>query len=118
MSRWQLFEPDWHLLMAHGRATGWFETGGVGAGDQARQRIQFESAPAYAEKNWGSAFPSKCFWIQCHTVTDHPDLSVTAAGGIRHVLNWQESVGMVGVHHQGRFFEFVPWDAAVILRSS
>lgn len=38
--------------MAEGRATGWLQWG--------EQRYEFSNAPAYAEKNWGGGFPSKC----------------------------------------------------------
>lgn len=55
LSRFQLFEPGWQILMAHGLATGWFEWN-----DGSRHqpgRLEFNDAPAYAEKNWGGAFP-------------------------------------------------------------
>lgn len=105
LSQLQIFEPGWQVLMAHGWATGWVEVGD--------QRYAFERAPAYAEKNWGGAFPQKWFWIQCNAFANHPDLTVTSGGGIRRVLGWEESVGMVGIHYQGQFYEFVPWNGRV-----
>lgn len=81
--------------MAHGTATGWAEWQG--------QRYTFENAPAYAEKNWGGAFPERWFWIQGNAFPDVPDLTVTAAGGLRQVLGRQEAVGLVGIHFRGQF---------------
>ena len=105
LSQFQIFEPGWQILMAHGLATGWVEWDGT--------RYAFSQAPAYAEKNWGGAFPQKWFWIQCNAFDGEADLALTAGGGRRRVLGWMESVGMVGIHHQGRFYEFVPWNGSV-----
>ncbi|MBF2026403.1 MAG: tocopherol cyclase family protein [Oscillatoriales cyanobacterium C42_A2020_001] len=100
-----IFEPGWQILMAHGLATGWIEWNGT--------RYSLQNAPLYAEKNWGGSFPQKWFWIQCNAFDAMPDLTVTAVGGRRQVLWQMESVGMVGIHHQGKFYEFVPWNATV-----
>ncbi len=100
-----IFEPGWQVLMAHGAATGWIEWLG--------ERYEFTAAPLYAEKNWGGAFPDKWFWIQCNAFEGMPDLTLTAVGGRRKVLGWTESVGLVGIHHAGQFYEFVPWNAQV-----
>ena len=91
--------------MAHGSATGWIDWQG--------QRYTFSQAPAYAEKNWGGAFPQKWFWLNCNCFEDQPDLAVTAAGGRRGVLWWMESVGLIGIHHSGKFYEFAPWNAQI-----
>ena len=61
--------------MAKGHATGWIEWQG--------ETIEFTDAIAYAEKNWGTSFPSRWFWIQGNDFTDYPSLSVTAAAGER-----------------------------------
>lgn len=105
LSSLQIFEPGWQILMAHGLATGWIEWQG--------DRYEFDQAPAYGEKNWGGAFPQKWFWINCNCFEDEPDLALTAGGGRRGVLWWMESVAMVGIHYQGKFYEFVPWNAEV-----
>lgn len=104
LSQWQIFEPGWQVLMAHGLATGWIEWQG--------QRYDFTQAPAYSEKNWGGAFPQKWFWLHCNAF-DQPDLSLTAGGGRRRVIAWMEEVAMVGIHHRGQFYEFVPWNATL-----
>ena len=113
LSQFQIFEPGWQVLMAHGWATGWFEWGDRGGGLHPTHRLDFQRVPAYAEKNWGGAFPKQWFWIQCNAFDNEPDLTLTSGGGIRRVLGWEESVGMVGIHHQGRFYEFVPWNGRV-----
>ncbi len=93
-----IFDPGWQVLMAHGWATGYIDWNG--------EKYEFEQVPAYSEKNWGHSFPSKWFWINCNSFTEESDLSLTAAGGIRQVLNWQESVGIIGLHYQGKFYQF------------
>jgi tocopherol cyclase len=105
LSQFQIFEPGWQILMAHGWATGWIEWNG--------QRYTCTQAPAYGEKNWGGAFPQKWFWLNCNAFEDEPDLALTAGGGRRGVLGWMESVAMVGIHYRGQFYEFVPWNSQV-----
>jgi tocopherol cyclase len=105
LSQFQIFEPGWQILMAHGLATGWVEWNGY--------RYDFTNAPAYSEKNWGGAFPKKWFWINCNCFKNEPSLALTAGGGRRGVLWWLESVAMVGIHHHGKFYEFVPWNSQV-----
>lgn len=101
----QMFEPGWQILMAHGLASGWIDWNG--------KRYEFTNAPAYSEKNWGGAFPKKWFWLNCNSFDREPDLALTAGGGRRGVLWWMESVAMVGLHYQGKFYEFVPWNSQV-----
>jgi len=105
LSSGQIFEPGWQILMARGLATGWIEWQG--------DRYHFINAPAYSEKNWGGAFPEKWFWLNCNCFDGEPDLALTAGGGRRGVLWWMESVAMIGLHYQGKFYEFVPWNAQV-----
>ncbi|MBE9144741.1 tocopherol cyclase family protein [Planktothrix mougeotii] len=100
-----IFEPGWQILMAHGLATGWINWNG--------KRYQFENAPAYSEKNWGGSFPKQWFWVNCNSFNGEPDLALTAGGGQRGVLWWSESVALVGIHYQGKFYEFVPWNSQV-----
>ena len=93
-----VLEPGWQVLMAHGHAAGWIIWQGT--------HYTFDHAPAYAEKNWGGAFPSKWFWLQCNAFPSTADLTITAVGGVRDVLTWQEDVGLIGIHYQGHFYEF------------
>ncbi|MEL6856180.1 MAG: tocopherol cyclase family protein, partial [Cyanobacteria bacterium J06607_13] len=96
-----VFEPGWQVLMSHGWASGWVSWYG--------QHYAFEQAPAYAEKNWGGAFPVKWFWLQCNAFPEYPGLSITAVGGVRDVLTWQEDVGLIGIHYQGELYEFISY---------
>lgn len=105
LSSLQIFEPGWQILMAHGLASGKIDWNG--------KIYEFTNAPAYAEKNWGGAFPQKWFWLNCNHFDDQPDLALTAGGGKRGVLCWLESVAMIGLHHHSKFYEFVPWNAKV-----
>ena len=112
LSRFQIFEPGWQILMAHGRASGWLEWSEPGAASSPC-RFRFSDAPAYAEKNWGGSFPERWFWIQCNAFEQHPDLTLTSGGGIRQVLGRRQALAMVAVHWRGRFDEFVPWKGPV-----
>lgn len=100
-----IFEPGWQVLMAHGLASGWVQWND--------QRYEFTDAPAYSEKNWGGAFPEKWFWINCNSFDGETDLALTAAGGRRGVLWWEESVALIGIHYRGKFYEFAPWNSQV-----
>ncbi|GJP65933.1 hypothetical protein CLOP_g22829 [Closterium sp. NIES-67] len=107
------FEPHWQVCMALGRATGWVEWRG--------HRIEFTNAVTYSEKNWGGAFPLKWFWIQCNVFSRMSlgsSIALTVAGAKRLlnlplVANSVEEVGMVGLHWEGQFIEFVPNRGAV-----
>ena len=105
LSFFSIFEPGWQVLMAHGLSTGWIDWRSSDS-DAALTRYTFKDAPAYAEKNWGGAFPAKWFWIQCNAFLQEPSLSVTAAAGIREVLIFKENVGLIGIHYEGKFYEF------------
>lgn len=105
LSRLPIYEPGWQVLMAYGLATGWIDWHG--------QRHTFTQVPAYSEKNWGGAFPHRWFWIHCNSFPGHPDLSLTAAGGERRILGHPESVALIGIHYQGQFYEFAPWNATL-----
>ncbi len=105
LSYFPIFDPGWQILMAHSFATGWIEWEG--------ERYQFTGAPAYSEKNWGTSFPEKWFWVNCNSFTNQSDLAFTAAGGIRQVLWWQEAVGIIGIHYQGKFYEFASGNGEV-----
>ncbi|MGK7888129.1 MAG: tocopherol cyclase family protein [Leptolyngbyaceae cyanobacterium] len=105
LSQFPIFEPGWQILMAHGYSTGWIEWNG--------DRYTFDRAPAYSEKNWGRSFPEKWFWLNCNAFDQTPDLALTAGGGRRQVLTWMEEVALVGIHHEGKFYEFVPWNSQV-----
>ena len=100
-----VYDPGWQILMAHGLATGWIEWQG--------KKYQFTDAPAYSEKNWGTSFPKKWFWLNCNSFTDEYNLALTAVGGVRQVLWGEELVGMIGIHYQGQFIEFMPSDSQI-----
>lgn len=100
-----IFDPGWQITMAHGLATGWIEWQGT--------LYQFTDAPAYSEKNWGSSFPQKWFWLNCNSFSHQPDLALTAGGGIRQILWWQEEVALIGIHYQGKFYEFAPGNSEI-----
>ena len=104
LSSFPIFEPGWQITMAHGLATGWIKWQG--------QKYCFDRAPAYSEKNWGSSFPQKWFWLNSNSF-EGETLALTAGGGIRQVLWWQEEVALIGIHYRGKFYEFAPWNSQV-----
>ena len=69
------------------------------------------SLPALQEKNWGGGFPRRWCWVQCNSFEGAPGCSVTAVGALRGLLGVpgvEENVGLVGIHHGGRLYEFLP----------
>jgi tocopherol cyclase len=103
LASYAVFEPHWQVTIADARASGTVLWNGT--------TYHFDNAPFYAEKNWGSVFPSKWYWVQCNSFANYPRLSVTAGGGIRKLpLNMEEEVGMVCIHYNGTFYQAVPWN--------
>jgi len=108
LASYAVFEPHWQVTMADGRATGTVTWKG--------EAYNFQNVPFYAEKNWGGAFPSKWYWVQCNSFDGYctddglTRLSVTAGGGRRKIPFGQtEDLGMLSVHYDGVFYEAVPW---------
>ncbi|XP_057416270.1 tocopherol cyclase, chloroplastic-like, partial [Lotus japonicus] len=91
--------------------SGWIEWDG--------ERIEFENAPSYSEKNWGGGFPRKWFWVQCNVFEGEGasgEIAITAAGGLRQIpgiTETFENAALIGVHYGGKFYEFVPWNGFV-----
>lgn len=107
LSSFPIFEPHWQITMADSLATGSVTWNGT--------KYTFENQPFYAEKNWGKALPSKWYWTQCNSFDNNEgELSVTGGGGIRKLpFGREEELGMIAVHHNGRFYEAVPWKGNV-----
>lgn len=109
LAAFPVFEPHWQVCMASGLSTGWIEWGG--------KRYEFENAPSYSEKNWGGGFPRKWFWVQCNVFDGvEGQVTVTAAGGLRKLpglADTYETPALIGLHHEGRFYEFTPWTGNV-----
>ena len=107
LSSFPVFEPHWQVTIADALASGSVDWNGT--------QYRFQNQPFYAEKNWGDALPSKWYWTQCNSFDNHDgQLSVTAGGGIRKLpFGREEELGMIAVHHEGRFYEAVPWKGNV-----
>ena len=107
LASYPVFEPHWQITMANARASGILNWNGT--------TYEFSDAPFYGEKNWGGAFPIKWYWAQCNSFDDYPDLAFTAGGGIRQLPfsflpgKRTETLGLIGIHYEGRFYEIVPW---------
>lgn len=109
LAAFPVFEPHWQICMACGLSTGWIEWDG--------ELFEFENAPSYSEKNWGGGFPRKWFWVHCNVFDGvSGEVSLTAAGGLRKLPGLNdifESPALIGVHYEGSFYEFVPWNGTV-----
>nr|CAD1843386.1 unnamed protein product [Ananas comosus var. bracteatus] len=109
LAAFPIFEPHWQICMADGLSTGWIEWDG--------ERFEFEDAPSYSEKNWGGGFPRKWFWIQCNVFEGASgEVALTVGGGLRKLSGLAdnyENAALIGVHHKGIFYEFVPWNGTV-----
>ncbi|MED6133082.1 Tocopherol cyclase, chloroplastic [Stylosanthes scabra] len=109
LAAFPVFEPHWQICMAGGLSTGWIEWDG--------ERIEFNDAPSYSEKNWGGGFPRKWFWAQCNVFEGGSgEIALTAAGGLRQIpglTETYENAALIGVHYAGIFYEFVPWNGDV-----
>eukprot|EP00536_Pseudo-nitzschia_multiseries_P005209 jgi/Psemu1/238333/estExt_Genewise1.C_950041 len=107
LSSFPIFEPHWQVTMADALASGRVNWNGT--------EYKFKDQPFYAEKNWGNALPSKWYWTQCNSFDNvEGELSVTAGGGIRKLpFGKEEELGMIALHHKGRFYEAVPWKGNV-----
>ncbi|XP_010049096.2 tocopherol cyclase, chloroplastic [Eucalyptus grandis] len=109
LAAFPVFEPHWQICMAGGLSTGWIEWEG--------ERFEFQDAPSYSEKNWGGAFPRKWFWVQCNVFEGAKgEVALTAAGGLRQLPGLTETfenAALIGVHYDGIFYEFVPWNGVV-----
>ncbi|KAI5669299.1 hypothetical protein M9H77_19152 [Catharanthus roseus] len=109
LAAFPVFEPHWQICMAGGLSTGWIEWDG--------KRFEFENAPSYSEKNWGAGFPRKWFWVQCNVFEGTSgEVALTAGGGLRQLPGLSdtfENAALVGVHYQGVYYEFAPWNGVV-----
>nr|WKR37732.1 vitamin E 1-1 [Plukenetia volubilis] len=109
LAAFPVFEPHWQICMAGGLSTGWIEWGG--------KRFEFKDAPSYSEKNWGGGFPRKWFWVQCNVFEGASgEVALTVGGGLRQLPGLSENfenAALVGVHFDGKFYEFVPWNGGV-----
>ncbi|XVF35457.1 hypothetical protein REPUB_Repub18cG0147800 [Reevesia pubescens] len=109
LAAFPIFEPHWQVCMAGGLSTGWIEWDG--------ERFEFQDAPSYSEKNWGGGFPRKWFWAQCNVFEGASgEVALTAAGGLRQLPGLTETfenAALIGVHYDGIFYEFVPWNGVL-----
>ncbi|TYI79876.1 hypothetical protein E1A91_D05G052000v1 [Gossypium mustelinum] len=109
LAAFPIFEPHWQICMAGGLSTGWIEWDG--------ERFEFQDAPSYSEKNWGGAFPRKWFWAQCNVFEGASgEVALTAGGGLRQLPGLTETfenAALIGVHYDGIFYEFVPWNGVL-----
>jgi len=72
------------------------------------RRWTLRDLPAYADHNWGSAYPRWWFWLACNAFGEHPDLALVAGGGRPQTLGVGEWVDLVSValRHEGRAYAF------------
>lgn len=101
------FDPGYQVLIAHGVVTS-------GYIDYQSRRINVAGAVVYCEKNWGTTFPRKWWWVQANAFLGRPDLTLTAVGSTRDVIGFEEIVGMIAVHVDGKLYEFANWNCTIL----
>ena len=105
LSRLPVFDPGYQVLMAQGVVKeGYINVEG--------EMEDVSGAVVYCEKNWGTAFPRRWWWVQGGTA----DLAVTALGSTRITLGMEEVVGIVAVHLEGRLYEFANCTLRFLIR--
>ena len=132
LANYPVFEPHWQITMANDRASGTLNWNGTmyefqdapfyGEKNWGKYMIlvvcYFDplfSQICLTDINSGGAFPTKWYWAQCNSFDNHPDLAFTAGGGIRQLPfsflpgKKTETLGLIGIHHNGTFYEIVPW---------
>lgn len=127
LSRLQFFEPGYQVLLADATSTGVIT-------DWRGRTHQVRDAPTYIEKNWGGAFPSRWFWLQCNAFDSvvttmaggaggaSEQLSLTSVGALRDIcvpgaaerVLTRERIGMISFHWRGDLWEFAPWNCRVV----
>jgi len=90
LASYSVFEPHWQVTMADGLATGRTTWKG--------KTYDFKDVPFYAEKNWGGAFPSKWYWIQCNSFDGYGDGDGDVGGKGRLTVTAGES--MLSYYHK------------------
>lgn len=93
-------EPYWQILSMHGLAHGQITWQG--------HTYTFANAPAYSEKNWGTSFPDRWYWLQCNSWQGQDGLSLVSTGAQRQILGKYSTVAMVGLWWQGQWYRFMP----------
>ena len=77
---------------------------------------QFNNAPCYQDRNWGSEFPTWWTWVVSNQFKENPD-SVLAIGGGMPIFHGKhipfQSVA-IGLHHKGVDYHFRPNDLDII----
>lgn len=68
-------------------------------------KIKISSGKGYIEKNWGSSFPYSWIWIQCNNFSN-PSTSISASIGHIPFLLGSFRGFLIGVSHEGQFYEF------------
>ena len=94
---------EWYSAQADARCNGIIEGQG--------KTYQFEDAPCYQDRNWGSIFPKWWAWIVSNEFENHPDTALSVGGGAPTVLKGKyipmEGLS-IGLKHKGEEYSFRP----------
>lgn len=84
--------------------------------EKATTLILDSTPPSCTSHCRGGGFPRRWCWVQCNTFAGSLGTSLTAVGAQRGLLGVpgvEELVGLIGIHHQGKFYEFLPNNGTV-----
>lgn len=102
---WTLFLPEisniyWYPIQASLNMTGWIDFDG--------ERIEFENAPGYQDRNWGRTFPKWWAWIVSNNFKNSPGTVLASGGGQPKVFGITDRFEgyTVGVTHEGEEYAF------------
>jgi len=108
-----VFEPHYQILISQGKASGKIriKRSNNNNNDGEEKEITLKNATLYLEKNWGSSFPSKWWWIQANAFPNsNGNLCVTSTGAKRRSPllsnDDEEEVALVGIHWNDQFLPF------------
>lgn len=102
---WALYAPEitnifWYPIQASLKMTGWIEFNG--------ERVEFDNALGYQDRNWGRSFPKWWAWIVSQNFKNSPGTVLASGGGLPRIKGLGNILeGMcLGVFHQGKEYKF------------
>lgn len=102
---WALFAPEisnifWYPIQASLKMTGWIDFNG--------DRVEFENALGYQDRNWGRSFPKWWAWIVSQNFKNSPGTVLASGGGLPRIKGLGNVLDgiCIGIFHQGKEYKF------------
>ena len=99
---------EWYPAQASASCTGTITDHG--------EKISFENAPCYQDRNWGKSFPDWWTWIVSNQFEGHPGSALAVGGGKPRVRGNRTPIASVsiGFTHEGKDYAFRPTDFQIV----